>query len=185
MNGGLNSYKTRRTTPNNTSAAGSTDGSEINVLVAAGYDWKLGGLTVGPTASYQYTNVNLDGFTETGAFAPLRVAGQTAESSRTALGIRAFFDTQVMGVAVRPEAKLAWQHEFGDNGFSITSNFATLGGNAFTVNGPVIGRDSLLMSAGFTILWNERFATYFFYDGEVGRSNYDSHNISGGCRLRF
>ena len=185
VTGGLNSYKTRRTTPNNTAAIGSPDGSEVNILIAAGRDWKFGGLTVGPTASYQYTNVRMDGFTETGTFAPLRVAGQTAESSRTSLGVRAYYDAHVRGIVIRPEARLAWQHEFGDNGFSITSNFATLGGNAFTVNGPVTGRDSLLMSAGVTILWNERFATYVNYDGEVGRTNYESHSISGGVRLRF
>ena len=185
VNGGLNSYKTRRTTPNNTVATGSPDGSEINILIAAGYDWKFGGLTVGPTASYQYTNVRMDGFTETGAFAPLSVNGQTAESSRTALGIRAFYDAHVGRVIVRPEARLSWQHEFGDNGFAITSRFATLGGNPFTVTGAPIGRDSLLIGAGFSILWNDRFSTYVYYDGEVGRSNYDSHNVSGGFRLQF
>src|SRR6185436_3798406 len=71
VSGGFNSYDTRRVTPNNTAATGKSDGSEINTLLAAGYDWKFGGLTLGPTASFQYTNVQLDGFTENGAFAPL------------------------------------------------------------------------------------------------------------------
>jgi autotransporter-associated beta strand protein len=185
VNGGLNSYKTRRTTPNNTAATGSPDGSEVNILVATGYDWKIGGLTVGPVASYQYTNVRMDGFTETGAFAPLAVNGQTVESSRTALGIRAYYETQVRGVNIRPEAKLAWQHEFGDSTYSITSSFATLGGNPFTVTGANIGRDSLLIGAGFSILWTPRFATYVYYDGEVCRTNYSSHSVSGGFRLQF
>jgi outer membrane autotransporter protein len=185
LNGGLNSYKTRRTTPNNTAATASPDGSEINILVATGYDWKIGGLTVGPTASYQYTNVRMDGFTETGTFAPLAVNGQTAESSRTALGIRAFYETQIRGVIVRPEVKLAWQHEFGDSTYSITSSFASLGGNPFTVTGATIGRDSLLIGAGLSILWTPRFATYVYYDGEVARTNYSSHSVSGGFRLQF
>jgi outer membrane autotransporter protein len=185
VTGGLNSYKTRRTTPNNTSATGSPDGSEINVLFATGYDWKCGALTVGPTASYQYTNTHLDGFTETGAFAPLAINGQSAESSRTSLGVRAFYDAHVAGVVVRPEVRASWQHEFGDNGTSITSRLSTLGGTPFTVQGATVGRDSLLLGVGFTILWNDRLATYVYYDGEVGRSNYDSHNISGGLRLQF
>jgi outer membrane autotransporter protein len=119
------------------------------------------------------------------SFAPLAINGQTAESSRTALGIRAFYETQICGVAVRPEVKLAWQHEFGDSTYSITSSFASLGGNPFTVTGATIGRDSLLIGAGFSILWTPRFATYVYYDGEVCRTNYSSHNVSGGFRLQF
>jgi autotransporter-associated beta strand protein len=185
VTGGLNSYKTRRTTPNNTSATGSPDGSEINILIAAGYDLKYGALTVAPTVSYQYTSMQMDGFTETGAFAPLSIRGQSAESSRTALGVRAYYDAHVGGVTVRPEARIAWQHEFADTAYSITSSFANLGGSPFTVTGAKVGRDSLLVGAGFSILWSDRFATYLYYDGEVGRSNYDSHSISGGVRMQF
>jgi autotransporter-associated beta strand protein len=185
VSGGFNSYDTRRTTPNNTAATGKPDGAEINTLLAAGYDWKWKGLTIGPTASFQYTNVQLDGFTENGSFAPLTIAGKNAESLRTALGIRATFDAKVGGVIIRPEARAAWQHEYGNTTYSLTSNFATLGGNAFTAYGPTTGRDSLLVGAGFTIQWSPRFSSYAFYDGELLRTNYSSHNISAGFRYRF
>jgi outer membrane autotransporter protein len=129
--------------------------------------------------------MHMDGFTETGAFAPLAFGGQSAESSRSSLGLRAYWDAKVGGVTVRPEVRFAWQHEFGDSSYAITSRFSTLGGNAFTVRGPEIGRDSVTIGAGFSILWTPSFATYLYYDGEVGRSNYDSHSISGGVRLQF
>jgi uncharacterized protein with beta-barrel porin domain len=86
---------------------------------------------------------------------------------------------------VRAEVRGSWQHEFGDTSTQITSRFSSLGGNAFTVTGPVTGRDSLLLGAGFTVLLNESTAIYVYHDGEVGRSNYDSHSISGGFRLQF
>ena len=185
VSGGPNSYATRRTTPNNTVATGSPGGTEVNLLFAAGYDWKWKGLTIGPTASFQYTNVQLDGFTERGTFAPLSVIRKNADSARTSLGFRATFDAKVRGVTVRPEVRAAWQHEFGDTSYSLTSSFATLGGSAFTVFGPSTGRDSLLVGAGFSILWNARFSTYAFYDGELLRQNYSSNNISVGARWRF
>ncbi len=183
VTGGLNSYETRRVTPNNTAAVARPDGSEVNVFFATGYDWQVGGMKFGPTLSYQYTNTDLDGFTETGTFAPLRVSQTDSESSRLALGFRAIWDVQVAGKRVRPELRAAWQHEFGDVAHSITSSFSTLGGNAFTVEGPVTGR--LLLGAGVTIYWSERTAIYLNYDGEVGRRNYDSHSVSGGLRLQF
>ena len=185
VSGGINSYKTRRTTPNNTVATGGPEGTEVNLLFAAGYDWKLGSLTIGPVASFQYTNVELDGFTETGGFAPLSVVKKNADSMRSALGMHATFDVKMGRAIFRPEARAAWQHEFGDTSYSLTSTFATLGGNAFTVAGPETGRDSLLVGAGFSILWNDRFSTYAFYDGELLRQNYSSHNISAGFRLKF
>jgi outer membrane autotransporter protein len=185
VSGGFNSYDTRRITPNNTAATGKPEGSEINVLFATGYDWKWKGLTLGPTASIQYTNVQLDGFTETGGFAPLRFATQSADSVRSALGFHATFDKKVGRAIIRPEVRAAWQHEFGDTSYSLTSSFATLGGNAFTVAGPETGRDSLLVGAGLSVLFNERFSIYAYYDGELLRANYSSHNVSAGFRYRF
>jgi hypothetical protein len=43
----------------------------------------------------------------------------------------------------------------------------------------------VILGAGITILCTERCAIYLGYDGEVGRSNYDSHSVSGTLRLQF
>ena len=97
--------------------------SDFNALVAAGYDWKSGGLTIGPLASFQYTYVEFDGFTEHGSLAPLSFSDQNAESSRTALGAKASYDWHVGHVVVKPEIRAAWQHEFGDTDYSIVIAF--------------------------------------------------------------
>ena len=153
--------------------------------IAAGYDWKIRGLTVGPVASFQYTNVQLNGFTESGGLAPLSVQAKQADSARSALGVHATFDSKIGRAILRHEVRAAWQHEFGDTSYSLTSTFATLGGSAFTVAGPETGRDSLLVGAGFSILWTDRFSTTAFYDGELLRTNYVSNNVSVGFRYRF
>lgn len=153
--------------------------------IAAGYDWKINRLTVGPVASFQYMNAQLNDFTERGAFAPLSIAAQNAESLRSAFGAHATYDVKAGRAVLRQELRAAWQHEFSDTGYSLTSSFATLGGSAFIVAGPETGRDSLLVGAGFSILWNERFSTSFFYDGELLRTNYSSNNVSVGFRYRF
>ena len=164
---------------------GSTNGGEFNALFATGYDWKTGGLRIGPTANVQYTNVGVDSFRENGSLAPLNIASKSGESLRTALGMKASYDWQVGGVVIRPEVRAAWQHEFGDSSFALDSRFANGAGNTFTVRGPEIGDDSLLLGAGVAVLWNERTSTYVYYDGEIGRSNYSSNNVSGGVRLSF
>ena len=183
-NGGYNSYDSRRSALRGT-ASGSTNGAEFNALFATGYDYKTGGLSIGPTASVQYTYVGINSFRERGSLAPLRFNDQSEDSLRTALGLKASYDWQVGGVVVRPEARAAWQHEFGDSTSSLDARFASGGGTSFTVHGPEIGDDSLLVGAGVAVLWNERTSTYVYYGGEVARTNYNSHNVSGGVRMSF
>jgi autotransporter-associated beta strand protein len=182
VNGGYNSYDTRRDALQGT-ARGSTDGGELNVLFGTGYDWKMGALSIGPTASFQYTYLGINSFSETGSLAPLRFPTQHQDSLRTAFGMKASYDWKVGGVIVKPELRAAWQHEYGDSSYAMESSFQS--GGAFTVNGPLIGRDSLLVGAGFAVMWNERTSTYVYYDGELGRTRYDSQNVSGGIRLSF
>src|SRR3984893_8857638 len=69
VTGGPNGYDTHRSALQG-SANGSTHGADVNVVVSAGYDWKRGNFSVGPTASFQFGYVGLDGFTETGSLAP-------------------------------------------------------------------------------------------------------------------
>ena len=166
-------------------AAGNTNGRDFNALVTAGYEWKKGALTIGPTVSYQYTYVEFDGFTEHGSLLPLTFNDQNAESNRTALGAKISYDWHVGHILVRPELRAAWQHEFGDTENSIVASFANGAGNSFTVNGPAIGRDSLLIGAGAAVIFNDRVSVYAYYDGELARTNYSSNNVSAGVRVSF
>ena len=184
VTGGASDYETHRTALLGT-ANGSTDSDTINVLAAGGYDWTNGALTIGPIASFQYTYVGLNGFTETGSLAPLRFGDQSVSSIRSALGIKASYDWKIGGVLIKPELRASWQHEYGDSTYSIVASFANGAGTNFSVNGPKIGRDSLLIGAGVAILWNDRISTYIYYDGELARTNYDSQSVSAGLRITF
>jgi outer membrane autotransporter protein len=182
--GGYNSYDTRRSALQG-EARGDTDGGEVNALFGIGYDFKKGGLTFGPTATFNYTYVGLNGFTEHGSLAPLNVHGSDGESLRSAFGFKASYDWRVGGILIKPELRAAWQHEYGDATYSLDSNFAGGSGNTFTVSGPKTGRDSALLGAGFAIQCSERCSTYVYYDGELGRTNYQSTAVSGGFRFAF
>jgi outer membrane autotransporter protein len=182
--GGVSGYDSRRATLLGR-ARGSTDGGDLSALVAGGYDWKLGGLSVGLTASFQYTWVGIDGFTEQGSLTPLKIDDQHAESKRTALGARASYDWKVGRMVFTPELRAAWQHEFGQTQYAVASSFASGAGTGFSVTGPSIGHDSLLIGAGVTVRWNDRFAIFADYDGEVGRANYNSQSVSAGVRVFF
>jgi outer membrane autotransporter protein len=184
VNGGYNSYDTRRSALQG-EARSTADGGELNALLGTGYDFKKGALTFGPTATFNYTYVGLNGFTEHGSLAPLDFHGHDQESLRTALGMKVSYEWKVGGATIKPELRAAWQDEFGDTTYSLDSSFANGAGSAFSVDGPETGRDSLLLSGGFAIQWNDRFSTYVYYDGELARTNYHSSTVSGGFRFAF
>jgi outer membrane autotransporter protein len=71
-------------------ASGGTDGSEWSAFLSAGADFHIGRLTVGPIAALQYTEVNIDGFSEKGSAAPMAIHEGSAESLRSDIGFRAF-----------------------------------------------------------------------------------------------
>jgi outer membrane autotransporter protein len=157
----------------------------VNALVAVGYDWKKGNLSIGPTASFQYSYVGFNSFTETGSLAPLSFPDQNTESERTAFGARASYEWKIGQITLLPQLSAAWQHEFGSTAYSVVSSFASGAGESFTVTGPDIGRDSILVGAGATVILSERVSTYLYYDGEFARTNYLNNSVTGGVRITF
>lgn len=183
VGGGYNSYDTKRKTLGGF-ARGTTDGGEFNTLLGGGYDYTIGGFSVGPVASVQYTYLGLSSFQENGSDAPMLFPSQNQNSLKTALGARASYTFNLCGVAIKPEVRAQWQHEYLDSTAALESQFAA-GGTAFTVNGPTIGRDSLLVDAGVSAQFTPALGVFAYYTGEIGRSNYSSNRVNGGFRISF
>ena len=164
---GVNSYATQRRGLQGR-ARGDTDGTEFNALLGTGYDCKKGALTIGPTATFQYTRVEIDGFRERGSLAPLEIARKSGESVRATFGLKASYELKFGRILVKPELRAAWQHEFGDRAYALDARFANGAGNTFTVDGPQIGRESLLLGAGVVVQFSERTSAYVYYDAQIG-----------------
>ena len=184
VSGGYNSYDMRRSGLQG-AARGKTEGGEFNAMIGTGYDWSLEALTLGALTSIEYTYLGIGDYTEQGSLAPLRIGSQHGQSLRSKLGVKAGYDWQLGSVLVKPEIRLLWQHEYGDRSFDLDSRLANGGGGIFTVTDPEVGRDSLLLGLGTSVLWNPRTAAYLFYDGELYRKESEAHNISGGVRISF
>ena len=143
------------------------------------------GSTARSAAELRWPTIGFDGFTERGSLAPLRVKGGDEASLQTMLGFSIARDCRMGRVIIRPEAGAAWKHEFASNRYDVDAQLGSGAGGIFTARGPGIGRDGAVLNAGVSLEWSARCATYFFYDGELGRRSYDSHVISGGMRTSF
>ncbi|MEY2479600.1 MAG: hypothetical protein QOI04_527 [Verrucomicrobiota bacterium] len=189
VGGGYNSYDTHRADIFGL-IRGSTDGAEFSTFGAIGYDWHWGCWAFGPTASLQYTNIDINGFTEDrAALLALEFPDQSEDSLRSTLGLRLAHDWKIGGggMILRTESRAAWKHEFNDTAYPITSSFAlsALGAGSLTVFGPNIGRDSALVSTAISLVWNDRVSTYIYIDSEYGRENYENDSVSAGLRVNF
>jgi outer membrane autotransporter protein len=166
-------------------ANGRTEGSEWSAFLSGGYDFHLGHLTIGPIAAVQYTEVNIDGFSEHGSVAPMAIHEGSAESLRSDFGFRTFYQWQVGKVVVEPSLKATWEHEYKYSALPITAGFAGVPGPSGTFFGPSEGHDSAVVDAGVSVQWTPTLSTYISYDGQLGRGNYNSNGVTGGIKVAF
>jgi outer membrane autotransporter protein len=166
-------------------ANGSTEGAEWSTFISGGYDFHFGSLTVGPIAALQYTDVHIDGFSEKGSLAPLAIHSDSAESLRSDLGFRAFYQWQMGKIVLEPSLKAVWEHEYKYSALPITAGFAGIPESSATFFGPSEGHDSAVVSAGVSAQWTPSISTYVNYAGQLGRGNYDSNAVTGGVRISF
>ena len=166
------------------SAKGDTNGIETNFAISGGYDVRLGNLRVGPTVGLYYDYVNIGSFQESGANSlNLQVQEQNVHSLRTLMGARLDYTMPIdTSTSFTPYVSVRWRHELANDGHAIRSNFA--GNPTFQVrNEP--SRNSALINVGFNIETRGGVNIYVDYQGDVGRSNYGSHSVLGGFRIRF
>ena len=182
--GGHNNYDSGRAGLEGLANA-STEGAEWSTFIGGGYDFHSGQLTAGPIASLQYTDVGIDSFSEKGSLAPLAVHSGSAESLRSDLGFRLFYQWQIGKMVVEPSLKAAWEHEYKYSALPITAGFAGIPGPSSTFFGPSEGHDSAVVSAGVSVQLTPAISTYVNYDGQLGRGNYDSNAVTGGVRINF
>jgi T5SS/PEP-CTERM-associated repeat protein/autotransporter-associated beta strand protein len=167
--------------------ASSTPGAgELDTMLATGYDIQKGKFTFGPTASLQYTYLGVNPVNETGAQSlNFNSGGWNSSSMLSSLGAHAAYTWQASkNVVVVPQISLNWQHEFLQNPYNITGN---LGGTSPTFsNTSATGiRDYLYTGVGFTMEFNKKWNTSFFYNAAAGNSDLVSQNIFWSAGVKF
>jgi uncharacterized protein with beta-barrel porin domain len=167
--------------------ASSTPGAgELDTMLATGYDIQKGKFTYGPTASLQYTYLGVNPVNETGAQSlNFNSGGWNSSSMLSSLGAHAAYNWQASkNVVVVPQISLNWQHEFLQNPYSISGN---LGGTSPTFsNTSATGiRDYLYTGVGFTVEFNKKWNTSFFYNAAAGNSDLVSQNIFWSAGVKF
>jgi outer membrane autotransporter protein len=185
VGGNFNGYQTKRSVLG-TNACGSTEGFGWTGLVGAGYDWEVNSWKLGPHLTVQYSSVNINSFTESGSLAPLNILSQNVDALHAKLGMDvSYYYLKGRWTYINPNFSLAWSHEFIDPQPSVDAKFASGAGDAFTVYGPKMGRDSGVATAGLSIQWKPSFNTFINLMAQIGRDSYSAGNLNLGLRFAF
>jgi len=181
IGGGASSYDIDRSSFLGT-AHGSTNGEQFDSYLGVGYDFTKDGWTITPMASLLYTVVGINGYNEVGSLVPLKIESQHASSLRSRIGPRLAHTSRWGQTLVTPSVSVQWQHEFLDDELPFDARFANDPSRLFTVHGPKVGSDSMLITAGLNFTW-KRYAAYLAYQADLGRENYQSQSALIGFRV--
>ncbi len=168
----------------NSMAKGNVAGGEFDSMLGTGYEFKAGKLTFGPTTSLQYTYLQLGGTTETGA-GPLNqtIGSQNASSLLYTLGGQAHYDMNItQSVKLQPFGSFAWQHEFLQNGYNLSSSILGQSYNYQTTNA---GRNQFIAGFGGNLIFNKSLSAYAICNLVNSDAKIFSQAISAGVNLKF
>lgn len=182
---GYNNYDTDRTVLGIGQAKGSTHGWQASAKVEGGRDFAMDALTLTPMAGLQYSYLDIDSYTETGAGgASLHVKPKSMGALDASAGVNAAYAVPLAdGGTFTPSAHAKYIYRMGDTQMATTSQF-TGGGAAFNTQGVKADRSSV--NLGASLLWATVAGTDLSlnYDADI-RSNLTGHTGQLKARWAF
>lgn len=163
-------------------AKSDTDSNSYSYFVDGGYHFKLDKWKFTPNAGIAYTNVDTDGYTESGAGNwNQKVKAYDTDSFTGTLGVKAAysFSSRLVG-----ELRGSYTHEFVDDETKIKSKFNVAGSTYREFKGLKPDLDSFKIGAGLCGAINDDLAAFANYDFEI-KDNFLGHTVMLGLRYSF
>lgn len=169
-----------------TAAKGQQTGTAGGGLLRAGLRLPLGGWQVDPGLTLSAASFTANSLNETqGGLTSLAINGTSAASVQTVLGVhveRAFAFGRHM--VLTPTTDIGWMHQLADTNAAIQASFLSLGGPAFTVSSPTLGRDFAVLGLGASLSTGGPLSVYASYAGAFNGQS-ESQNVTGGLRVSW
>lgn len=168
-------------------ANGDTDANQIQLGATLGYGLNTEArASIGAVAGLYYINLDVDGYSETGA-GPLSavIPSRTIDSLRGQLGAEASFQLEPGNDKLVPILRVVWNHEFMDDALAIRSGFAGAPATTFATPGPDLGTDWATLGVGIAGRVDDGTSFYFRYQHDIGRDGQENQEVSAAARMTF
>ena len=166
---------------------GDFDGTGISGYVEARYDWQnYYSWFLQPLASFQFSYLNLDSYTESGGVSSLGYDDQSYNSYKGSLGMKVTKELfrRADNRSGHIQLQGRWIHEFGDDNSNVDAHFATDPGVVFKVGDENIARDSFVLGAGYNAILRRHTSLLFGYNAHLN-SDDNMHVLSAMLAYRW
>jgi uncharacterized protein YhjY with autotransporter beta-barrel domain len=159
------------------SANSDTDATSFQALWTVGYTFGNDQVKHGPFGGFEYQNVDVNGFTQSGPVL-VEVKGYEVDSFRALIGYR----VNARYEQFLPYASIAYAHEFEDGDTRTT---ALLAGQSFSISGAEMS-SAVLLAVGTGYAINDSLTVDIGYRGEYATDDgLTSHGGSLGLNYAF
>ncbi len=171
-----------------------TDSNIFTASLGLGKEFQTQSLTLSPYLRLDYTDVEIDGFTETGAgFWGMQVDAQDVESLTSNLGIQLVNSISHSWGVLVPQLRVEWVHEYENDSRVIRGRF--LGAIASTFNSnlnqPILlptdapDEDYFNVAVGTSAQLADNKSWFVQYEGIFGLADSSMHVFQAGLRMEF
>ena len=168
-------------------ANGEANGESLAGSVEAFFDLSQiagNGTRFGPLATLDAAYVHRDAFTETGAgLLNQSVGSDNATQAVTGLGAAVSVNRNMGGTSMTFDARIAWQHVFGDRSIATASAIPIVNAGFLTPSAP-IDSNRLAIGLGAAARFTDTISGHIRYDGAFGQ-NSTSHDGTAGLTVSF
>jgi len=190
IGGGYTGFQTQRSIQFSTidrTASADPNSGQFTAGINLGKDFEVGKFTLGPIVGAQYTYAGIGSFTESGAESlDLSLGQQNANSLRSTLGGRIAYTWNLnQKIALIPEVRMFWQHEFLNNPRNISASLDGGNGGSFDFKTSDPYRNSVFAGAGITAQFRKNLSGSVFYNVNFGSQTYQSNMVSVGLNFGF
>ena len=161
---------------------GKTKGDIWNLSAGVIKSYPMNALILEPFAYLHYTDVSVDGFTEKGGAAALRVGHSSFDSLVSEVGFTAAYQ---LSESLTGDLRLAWEHEFENSGTSVSSSFVSAPGNVFASQTPSQSSNYGRVGLGLTKAMAHDRSIALRGETLVGHDRYDEYSIEVRFRQNF
>ncbi len=149
----------------------------------ASYDFKpADGTVISPFANLAYVRLDSRGFREAGGAAALSSGADFANTIFSTVGVSGRTTLDTGSLPVELSGRVGWRHAGGNVDMDRTLNFAN--GNAFTVGGVPVGRDTAVIDAELAVKLAPATNLSLRYSGQIG-SGVSDPSLNARLDVRF
>ncbi|WP_170990116.1 autotransporter domain-containing protein [Aquamicrobium sp. LC103] len=164
------------------SLTGSYGVGTVQAFGELGYGIDLGDTRLEPFVNLAHVHVHTNSFTEAGGAALLTGSGRNTDVTFTTLGVRGEHAVTLGKMEVALSGMVGWRHALGDTTPESTHAFSA--GDAFTIDGGPIARNSAVIEAGLDLDLTPDATFGLSYQGQLASGAHD-HGFRANLAIRF